>query len=126
MSVVGRPTVARAVELGLLFVLSAAPAHFGLSFDALGGIASTVWPPTGIALVALSLRGLNRWPAIAAAAFTVNATTGIPLWSAAIIAIGNTLEAVAGAALLRRAGFDSRLERLPGGFLLGAPGGVGR
>jgi signal transduction histidine kinase len=118
MSVAGRPTVARAVELGLLFVLYAATTRLGLSFDALGGIASTVWPPTGIALAALSLRGLGLWPAIAAAAFAVNATTGISLWSAAIIAIGNTLEAVAGAALLQRAGFDRRLERLRDVFLL--------
>src|SRR3954454_9573486 len=125
MSVAGRPTVARAVELGLLFVLYAATAHFGLSFDALGGIASTVWPPSGIALVALSLRGLGLWPAIAAAAFAVNATTGIPLWSAAIIATGNTLEAVAGAALLRRAGGDSRLERLRDVFLLVGVAAIG-
>jgi signal transduction histidine kinase len=118
MSVAGRPTVRRALELGLLFVVYAATARLGLSFDALGGIASTVWPPTGIALVALSLRGLGLWPAIAAAAFAVNATTGIPFWSAAIIATGNTLEAVAGAALLRRGGFDSRLERLRDVFLL--------
>ena len=108
----------RALELALLFVLYAATARLGLSFDALGGIATTVWPPTGIALVALSLRGLGLWPAIAAAAFAVNATAGIPLWSAAIIAVGNTLEAVAGAALLRRAGFDSRLERLRDVYLL--------
>src|SRR3954463_10195821 len=117
MSVVGRPTVARAVELGVLFVVYAATAHFGLSFDALGGIASTVWPPTGIALVALSLRGLNLWPAIAAAAFAVNAPTGIPPWSAAIIAIGNPLEAVAGAARVRRAGFGSRLQQRRDVFL---------
>ena len=108
------------MELGLLFVCYAATARLGLakSFDAVGGIASTVWPPTGIALVALSLRGVGLWPAIAAAAFAVNATTGIPLWSAAIVAAGNTLEAVAGAALLKRAGFDSRLERLRDVYLL--------
>lgn len=64
------------------------------------------------------MRGLGLWPAIAAAAFAVNATTGIPLWSAAIIAAGNTLEAVAGAAFLKRAGFDSRLERLRDVYLL--------
>jgi signal transduction histidine kinase len=113
-----RVAMVRAAELALLFVVYAATARLGLSFDALGGIATTVWPPTGIALVALCLRGLGLWPAIAAAAFAVNATAGIPLWSAAIIAAGNTLEAVAGAALLRRAGFDSRLERLGDVFLL--------
>ncbi|HEX3904893.1 MAG TPA: MASE1 domain-containing protein [Polyangia bacterium] len=118
MSVAGRRVVVRAVELALLFVVYAATAKLGLSFDAIGGIATTVWPPTGIALAALCLRGVGLWPAIAAAAFAVNATAGIPLWSAAIIAVGNTLEAVIGAALLRRAGFDRRLERLGDVFLL--------
>jgi signal transduction histidine kinase len=118
MSVAGRQVVVRTVELALLFVVYAATARLGLSFDALGGIATTVWPPTGIALCALCLRGLGLWPAIAAAAFAVNASSGIPLWSAAIIAAGNTLEAVVGAALLRRAGFDSRLERLNDVYLL--------
>ena len=118
MSVGGRREVVRAVELALLFTIYTATAKLGLSFDALGGIATTVWPPTGIALAALCLRGVGLWPAVMAAAFAVNATAGIPLWSAAIIAAGNTLEAVVGAALLRRAGFDSRLERLGDVFLL--------
>ncbi len=112
MSGGSRRPAARAVELVVLFAIYAATAKLGLSFDALGGIATTVWPPTGIALAALCLRGVGLWPAVAAAAFAVNARAGIPLWGAVIIAAGNTLEAVIGATLLRRAGFDSRLERL--------------
>jgi signal transduction histidine kinase len=112
MSVGSRRSAARALELVVLFAIYAATARLGLSFDALGGIATTVWPPTGIALAALCLRGVGLWPAIAAAAFVVNARAGVPLWGAAIIAAGNTLEAVIGATLLRRAGFDRRLERL--------------
>jgi signal transduction histidine kinase len=118
MSVWSRRPAKRAVELAVLFAIYAATAKLGLSFDALGGIATTVWPPTGIALAALCLRGVGLWPAIAAAAFTVNAQAGIPLWGAAIIATGNTLEAVIGATLLRRAGFDHRLERLGDVFRL--------
>jgi signal transduction histidine kinase len=104
-----------------LFVAYTATAKVGLSFDALGGIATTVWPPTGIALAALVLRGPGLWPVVAAAAFAVNATTGLPLWGAAIIAVGNTLEAVIGAALLRRFGFDRRLTRLRDVLLLVGP-----
>jgi signal transduction histidine kinase len=118
MSVWSRRPAKRAVELAVLFAIYAATAKLGLSFDALGGIATTVWPPTGIALAALCLRGVGLWPAVAAAAFAVNAQAGIPLWGAAIIAVGNTLEAVIGATLLRRAGFDHRLERLGDVFRL--------
>ena len=59
-----------------------ATARVGLSFDALAGIATTVWPPTGIALAALVLRGTHLWPAVAIAAFAVNVNTGIPVWGA--------------------------------------------
>ncbi len=44
--------------------------------------------------------------------------TGIPLWAAAIIAAGNTLEAVTAAAALKRAGFDRRLQRVGDVLLL--------
>src|SRR6185436_514412 len=110
------------VRLGLdyavVFVSYVATARLGLSFDALAGIATTVWPPTGIALAALVLRGTQLWPAVSLAAFVVNVTTGIPVWGAAIIAAGNTLEAVVGASLLRRFSFDPRLGRLGDVLLL--------
>ncbi|HZL21606.1 MAG TPA: MASE1 domain-containing protein [Polyangia bacterium] len=119
MSVEVRRLAAQGLELAVLFVAYAITARIGLSFDALGGIATTVWPPTGIALAALTLRGPRLWPAVFLAAFAVNANVGIPLLSALIIATGNTLEAVMGALLLRRFGFDSRLERLRDVMLIG-------
>jgi signal transduction histidine kinase len=108
----------RGLEYALVFVAYVATARFGLSFDALAGIATTVWPPTGIALAALVLRGTQLWPAVALAAVAVNLTTGIPPWGAAIIAAGNTLEALVGASLLRRFSFDPRLTRLRDVLLL--------
>jgi signal transduction histidine kinase len=104
--------------LSIVFAAYAATARLGLSFDALGGVATTVWPPSGIALATLVLFGPRAWPLIALAAFLVNANTGIPLWGAAIIAVGNTLEAFVGATLLARFGFDSRLARLRDVLLL--------
>src|SRR5262245_57333987 len=110
------------VRLGLdyavLFAAYVVTARVGLSFDALAGIATTVWPPTGIALAALVLRGTHLWPAVALAALAVNLTTGIPIWSAAILATGNTLEALVGATLLRRFSFDRRLARVRDVLLL--------
>jgi signal transduction histidine kinase len=110
--------VRRSLDYALVIAAYFATARLGLSFDALGGIATTVWPPTGIALAALVLLGTQLWPAVTLAAFAVNLTTGIPFWGAAIIATGNTLEAVVGATLLRRFGFDARLARLRDVLLL--------
>jgi len=110
--------IRRGLDYAVVFVAYVATARIGLSFDALAGIATTVWPPTGIALAALVLRGPQLWPAVSLAAFVVNVTTGIPVWGAAIIAVGNTLEAVVGASLLRRFAFDPRLGRLRDVLLL--------
>jgi PAS domain S-box-containing protein len=64
--------------------------------------ATAVWPPTGIALAALLILGYRAWPGILLGAFLVNATTaGSPATSAGI-AVGNTLEGLAGAWLVNR------------------------
>ena len=110
--------IRRGLDYAVVFAAYVATARIGLSFDALAGIATTVWPPTGIALAALVLRGTQLWPAVALAALAVNLTTGIPIWGAVIIATGNTLEALVGATLLRRFAFDRRMARLRDVLLL--------
>ena len=47
----------------------------GLRLAFLQPSATLVWPPTGIALAALLLRGYRLWPAVLLAAFLVNVTT---------------------------------------------------
>jgi integral membrane sensor domain MASE1 len=64
--------------------------------------ASPVWPPTGLAIGALLVLGLRAWPAIAVGAFIVNLTNSGDVVAAFLIAVGNTLEAVAAAWLTRR------------------------
>ena len=57
--------------------------------------------------------GAPLWPAIWLGAFVANAGTEAPLWTAAAVATGNTLEAVAAAWILRRIpGFDPTLRRV--------------
>src|SRR5262245_51854022 len=94
-----------ALHLVALFVAYAVTAKLGLTFDAVSGVATTVWPPTGLSLAALLFGGRQLWPAIALAAFAVNVDAGAPLAAAAGIAAGNTLEAVTGAWLLGKVGF---------------------
>lgn len=84
-----------------LFVAYLATARFGLSLSpAGGGFASLIWPPTGIALAALTLFGYRLWPAVFLAAFAANYLNGAGILSAVGIGVGNTLEAVVGALLL--------------------------
>lgn len=87
-------------------------AKLGLALAVATPSVTAVWPPTGIALAALVLGGRSLWPGVALGAFLANVTTDVPLYTAAGIAIGNTLEAVVGAWLLERVGFQPSLRRL--------------
>src|SRR5262245_38508232 len=101
------------VPIGILCAIYVSAARFGLSLDAVSGFAAAVWPPTGIALVALTLFGYRLWPGITVGAFLVNVSAGAPLPVAAGMAIGNTLEAVVGTYLLQHVvGFQPALVRL--------------
>lgn len=87
-------------------------AKIGIELSVAHGVVTPVWAPSGIALAALVLLGPQLWPAVAIGALVANATTGASLPVAAFIAVGNTLEPVVGAALLRAASFNPRLGRL--------------
>ncbi len=86
-------------------------ARLGLALALQAPQVSAVWPPTGLALVALLRYGRRAAVGVFLGALVANATAEEPLWVAAGIAIGNTLEAIAGTAILRRLGFDDRLAR---------------
>ena len=97
----------------VIFIVYSLTASIGLGFDAVSGFATLVWPPTGIALVSVLILGYHVWPAIALGAYFVNASAGAPAPVAAVIALGNTLEALTGAFLLHnvvRIGYS--LDRL--------------
>jgi PAS domain S-box-containing protein len=93
-------------------------AKIGIELSVAHGVVTPVWAPSGIALAALVLFGPSLWPAVAVGALVANATSGASLPVAAVIAVGNTLEAVVGAALLRAAAFSPRLARIRDVFAL--------
>jgi signal transduction histidine kinase/DNA-binding response OmpR family regulator/integral membrane sensor domain MASE1 len=73
--------------------------------------ATPVWPPSGIAFAAILIMGYRAWPAIFVGALAANLATflgnGLPFGggtglASALIAAGNTLEALAGVWLIRR------------------------
>jgi PAS domain S-box-containing protein len=87
-------------------------AKLGIELSVAHGVITPVWAPAGIALAALVLFGLRLWPAVLLAAFIANAISGASLGEAAVISVGNTLEAVVGTILLRRVGFRPQMDRV--------------
>ena len=77
-------------------------AKLGLTMAFVAEQVTVVWPPSGISLAAVLVFGHRVWPGIALGAFLANATTGAPMAAALGIAVGNTLEALSGAWMLRR------------------------
>ena len=98
-SVTQRTAASRAGTLAVRVVLLAAAyfaaAKLSLLLAIPPGYATAVWPPSGIALAAILLLGVEVWPGIWLGAALSNLTVaGSPLL-AILIATGNTLEALA-------------------------------
>ena len=110
-----------ALVLALVYFASA---KLGLTLAFSNESVTAVWPPTGIALAALVLLGRGLWPGVLLGALLANVTTDVPVYTAAGIAVGNTLEALVGAWLLDRFGFRPALLRLRDIFALVLLAGV--
>jgi signal transduction histidine kinase len=100
------------LQLFLLAVIYWVAARLSLNLALVHGQVTPIWPPTGIALVALLVIGRWAWPAVALAAFAVNLPIGPSPLGAACIAAGNTLAPLVSAELLKRVSFHVELDRL--------------
>ena len=102
--------IAEVIGLGVIYHLAA---RLGLLMAHLQPNTSPVWPPTGIALAALLIFGLKYWPGIVFGVMLGYLTNNNALNVSIGLAIGNTLEALAGAYLLKRLfHFDNHLDRI--------------
>ena len=99
-------------QVTALAVIYFAAGKFALMFAISPGYATAVWPPSGIALAALLLLGNRVWPGVWLGATLVNFTVSFSPVVPLLIATGNTLEALAGAILVRRfiVGLSCRFE----------------
>jgi len=101
------------LKIVILTIFYHLAARLGLKMAYVQANTSPVWPPTGIALAALLLFGLNLWPGISLGVFLGSIITGAPLNLALGMTIGNTLEALVGAIVLRRyIDFHNSIDRL--------------
>ena len=117
--VVSRADDVRATPLGIAWLPSAAAtavAYYltgtlGAALPSGAGV-SAMWPAAGVALSSLLVFGAGVWPGIALGGFvqTISQHVSLPvtLWSV----VGEVLAALAGVAMLQRAGFDRSLGRL--------------
>ncbi|MFE2751248.1 MASE1 domain-containing protein [Actinosynnema sp. NPDC059335] len=87
-----------------------AGARLGLLQALINDQVTPLWPPTGVAVLALLLGGLRMWPAIVVGAFAVNFTF-TDLGATVLVTAGNTLGPVVAYLLLRRAGFRPEVDR---------------
>src|SRR5262245_26132166 len=106
------------LEFGLLAALYYGSAQLGYTLGFSGPVAAIVWLPVGVGIAYLYLRGLEFWPAIVLGDLLANDYTSLPLGSALAQTVGNVLEVVLAAYLLRRAA-RSR-------YLLGSLDGLAR
>jgi signal transduction histidine kinase len=109
-STAGRP--AFALEVLGAAALYFATARLGLELAVVARHVSIIWPATGVALALLMLRGRRLWPAILLGSFAAYVLNDTPVLASVGIAVGNTLEALIGATLLYRVGFNPSLRRL--------------
>ncbi|HTC05312.1 MAG TPA: MASE1 domain-containing protein [Xanthobacteraceae bacterium] len=84
-----------------------ATAYFGLAVSGLlvpwiNPTATPLWPPTGLALALVLIRGYRIWPAILVGGFFSTAVDGGALSEAVCIALGTPIAALAGAWLINR------------------------
>lgn len=95
---------ARTIGLNLLvaaaYVLTG---YAGLRLAFVGHTVTLFWAPSGIAFAAVWLGGRRLAPGVAAGAYVVNLITGLPLAPTVVVAIGNTLAALAAVAMVGRA-----------------------
>lgn len=80
----------------LLALMYFVATRVGLTLAVVGGAVSLVWPPSGIALVAMLVFGRGLAPGIALGSLLANVSVGVPIPVALGIAVGATLAALMG------------------------------
>ena len=92
--------------------------RIGFALAYIDGTVSTVWIPAGLGLVMIVLGGRKMWPAILIGEFVANLIHGSSASASLGMAVGDTLEALVGQALLIRVHFRPAMDRVRDVFAL--------
>jgi PAS domain S-box-containing protein len=94
-------TIIYGLEIAIIAVLYVGLASTAPLLPAITAIQTPLWPPSGIALALILLRGYRIWPGILIGSFAATAiSAGLLTVQGLAIAIGTTLGALAGARLI--------------------------
>jgi two-component sensor histidine kinase len=96
------PLAWQAARLALVCAAYLLTAMLALKLASINPSATPIWPPTGLALASVILWGYRVAPAIYLGALLANVATAGSIYTAALIAGGNTLECLVGAYLVNR------------------------
>src|SRR5919112_3253923 len=95
------PRLRRVLGVLLLAVLYRGVAEVGYALQFAGPVAAILWLPVGIGVAFLYIAGLRFWPGVVIGDLLANDYSVLPLGSALAQSVGNVLEVVTIAALLR-------------------------
>ncbi|MEG4574776.1 adenylate/guanylate cyclase domain-containing protein [Microcoleus sp. N3A4] len=99
-------------KIGVVAIAYILAGKLAISIPGVNNLASSVWPPAGIAQAALLIFGKRIWTAIILGAFLLHIVVQYPLPHALAVACGATLQAVSAVTMLKRVGFHPNLARL--------------
>jgi signal transduction histidine kinase len=88
--------------VALLAALYYGSARIGFDLNFAGPVAAIVWPPVGVGIAFLYLRGISYWPGVLLGDLLANNYAAIPLGSAIGQTCGNVLEVLVATVLIRR------------------------
>ncbi len=111
----GAPAWVRVGEIAAAALCYFALARFSLYFASANASATPIWPPTGLAIALLLVRGNAMTVAVVVGAFAANFVTTPNVLTAAAIAFGNGLEAFVAATLLQSIAGGQRVFHSPVG-----------
>jgi signal transduction histidine kinase len=106
------------LQIAAVAALYYGAARLGFALEFAGPVAAIVWLPAGVAIAVLYLAGIRFWPGVLIGDLLANDYGALPLGSAIGQTIGNMIEVIGTALLIRRL--------VPRGSPLDSVGGLGR
>ena len=88
--------------VAVLALLYYGSAQIGVNLNFVGPVAAIVWPPVGVGIAFLYVRGLSFWPGVLIGDLFANDYSALPIGSALGQTVGNVLEVVVAVILIRR------------------------
>ena len=96
------PRPGRIVSVAALAGLYYGSARLGYTLEFSGAVAAIVWLPAGVGIAFLTLGGMGLWPGVLIGDLLANDYSTLPVGSALAQTVGNVLEVVLAAWLIRR------------------------